>query len=126
VGDLLHCVRFAAEVIADALSANDPSAPLFRGYEERVRRGAGVWQGLVSIFYEAAPLFSRLIAESNFRLPAMRLCEGDVYSPEAGETLTMFRNAPDSARGSREYPKPNHSLSDKPVISAIEKNSLKD
>jgi FADH2 O2-dependent halogenase len=93
VGDALHCARSAAEAINGALAADDVNASLFRTYETRIRDGADVWQGLVRLCYEAGPSFSRLIAESDYRVQAIRLCEGEVYSTQAGKTLALLRNA---------------------------------
>jgi len=92
VSDALNSAKFAAPAIIDALTANEMSEASFKSYERKLRGGAAVWQGLVRLFYENAPHFFRLITESDYKSQAIRLCEGEVYTPEADETLGLLRN----------------------------------
>ncbi len=87
----MHSARFAAPVIIEALAENDVSAEQLSPYEEKMRSGAHVWRDFVRLFYDNAPIFSRVVAASEHRLPAMRLCEGEVYEESAQQTLTQLR-----------------------------------
>ncbi|MDZ7359704.1 MAG: NAD(P)/FAD-dependent oxidoreductase [candidate division KSB1 bacterium] len=103
----MHSAKFAAQVIANALAANDVSAACLRGYEHKLRGGAEVWRDFVRLFYDVAPIFSRVIAESEHRDVALKLCEGDVYDLSATQTLARLRNVFDNVRNT-----PNHPLCD--------------
>lgn len=86
----MHSARFAAPVIIEALADNDVSAAQLAPYEAKMRSGAQVWRDFVRLFYDNAPIFSRVVAESELRLPAMRLCEGEVYEATAKQTLSQL------------------------------------
>lgn len=94
----MHSARFAAPVIIEALGENDVSAAQLSPYEEKMRSGAQVWRDFVRLFYDNAASFSRVVAESEFRLQAMRLCEGEVYDAAAKQTLAQLRARFETAR----------------------------
>ncbi len=87
----MHSARFAAPVIIEALAENDVSAPQLSPYEEKMRSGAEVWRDFVRLFYDNAPIFSRVVSESEYRLQTLRLCEGEVYEASAPQTLAQLR-----------------------------------
>jgi FADH2 O2-dependent halogenase len=100
----LHSAKFASEVIVNALAANDVSADCLRGYEHKLRGGAEVWRDFVRLFYDVAPVFSRVIAESEHRDLALKLCEGDVYDLSATQTLARLRNVFAAVRADKDHP----------------------
>lgn len=100
----MHSARFAAPVIIEALAENDVSAGQLAPYEEKMRSGAHVWREFVRLFYANAPIFGRVVSESEVRLPAMRLCEGEVYDAAAPETLAQLRAGFDDIRRTPEHP----------------------
>lgn len=75
----------------DGVNANDVSADCLHDYKHHLRGGARVWKEFVRLFYDVAPIFSRVIAESEHRDQALRLCEGDVYDMSATQTLAQLR-----------------------------------
>jgi NitT/TauT family transport system ATP-binding protein len=100
----MHSAKFAAQVIANALAANDVSTACLRGYEHKMRGGAEVWREFVRLFYDVAPIFSRVISESAHRDLALKLCEGDVYDLSATQTLARLRNIFDNVRNTPSHP----------------------
>ncbi len=104
----MHSAKFAAQVIANALAANDVSAACLKGYEHKLRGGAEVWRDFVRLFYDVAPIFSRVIAESAHRDLALRLCEGDVYDLSATQTLAQLRNVFQTIRSAPDHPLSKH------------------
>jgi FADH2 O2-dependent halogenase len=100
----MHSAKFAGKVIANALAADDVSAACLRGYEHQLRGGARVWHDFVCLFYDVAPIFSRVIAEDEHRDVALRLCEGDVYDISATQTLARLRNIFDKVRQMPDHP----------------------
>ncbi|HEX8128480.1 MAG TPA: tryptophan 7-halogenase, partial [Pyrinomonadaceae bacterium] len=92
IGDALHSAKFASEAIKDAFDADDLSEASFLDYEQKMRRGMTVWQDFVNLFYEIAPIFSNVLAESENRVPILRVCEGEVYTDEAAQAVAQFRN----------------------------------
>ncbi len=91
VGDAMHSAKFAAEAIIEALAAGDSNASSFQPYEQKMRIGLTVWQDWVRLFYETSSIFSRLIAESESRASALRVCEGEVYDEAAYEAVIQLR-----------------------------------
>jgi len=89
----IHSAKFAAEAIFQALVANDISEQSLSRYDEMLRPGIMVWHDLVRLFYEFAPIFSRVIADSEHRVSMQRLCEGDIFDPAAQHTLTILQDA---------------------------------
>ena len=104
----MHSARFAAPVIAAALAENDVSAAQLAPYEEKMRAGAEMWRGLVGLFYDYAPIFSRVVAESEARLQVLRLCEGEVYDVSAPQTLAQLRGRFESIRQAPAHPLRRH------------------
>jgi NitT/TauT family transport system ATP-binding protein len=100
----MHSAKFAAQVIANALAANDVSEACLKGYEHKMRGGAEVWREFVRLFYDVAPIFSRVISESTHRDVALKLCEGDVYDLSATQTLARLRNIFDTIQKNPAHP----------------------
>lgn len=91
VGDAMHSAKFASEAITEALAAGDSNASSFQPYEQRMRIGLTVWQDWVRLFYETSSIFSRVIADSESRASALRICEGEVYDEAAYEAVIQLR-----------------------------------
>jgi NitT/TauT family transport system ATP-binding protein len=91
VSNAMVSAKFAAAAIIQALGKDDVGEASFLEFEKKIRRGAHVWQGLVRMFYEVAPIFIQVMAESKYRNQMLRLCEGDVYDDSAEEILEQFR-----------------------------------
>ncbi|MDQ1523695.1 MAG: NitT/TauT family transport system ATP-binding protein [Pyrinomonadaceae bacterium] len=91
IGDALHSARFAADAINAALASNDLGEASFLDYERQLQRGMAVWQDFVHLFYEVAPIFSSVLAESEHRVPILRVCEGEVYSDEAAQAVAQLK-----------------------------------
>jgi ABC-type nitrate/sulfonate/bicarbonate transport system ATPase subunit/flavin-dependent dehydrogenase len=91
VGDAMHSAKFASEAIIEALAAGDSNASSFQPYEQKMRIGLTVWQDWVRLFYETSSIFSRVIAESENRASALRICEGEVYDEAAYEAVIQLR-----------------------------------
>jgi len=105
VGDALHSAKFAAGAIVGALAAGDAGGASFRAYEQKMRHGMAVWHEFVRLFYQYAPVFSQVIAEGAHRVPALRLCEGEVYDESALATVARLRAVFDALEAD-----PSHSL----------------
>ncbi|HYP25617.1 MAG TPA: ATP-binding cassette domain-containing protein [Blastocatellia bacterium] len=103
ISDAFHSARFAAGAIAEALAANDLSESSFDGYQTRLRGGVEFWQEFVRLFYDVAPIFSRVIG-NNFRNEILRLCEGDIYDPSAMQSLVELKKAFEAIRGDESHP----------------------
>lgn len=91
IGDAMHSAKFASEAITEALAAGDSNASSFQPYEQKMRIGLTVWQDWVRLFYETSSIFSRVIAESESRASALRICEGEVYDEAAYEAVIQLR-----------------------------------
>ena len=104
VSDALHSARFAARAILTALAAGDVGESGFGGYQEVMRRGLAVWQDIIALFYDNAPLFSQIIAESELRVQTMRVCEGEVYDEEALSTVAQLKKMFDSVKADAGHP----------------------
>ncbi len=104
ISDGMQMAKFAAAVIADALAADGSREEQFAAYERRLRGGVLVWQKLVELFYEVAPIFGRVVAESEHRHRLLRLCEGDVFDPSAEQTLGLLQRSFDEIREVPDHP----------------------
>jgi ABC-type nitrate/sulfonate/bicarbonate transport system ATPase subunit/flavin-dependent dehydrogenase len=104
ISDAIHCAKFAADAIVNALDINDTSESFFKSYEATLRHGAGIWQEFTHLFYKMSPIFIRVIAESEHRDEIIRLCEGEVYGPTAGETLALLRGMFENIRVAESHP----------------------
>lgn len=93
IGDAMHCAKFAAAAIIEALANNDVSEAAFAGYEQTLRRGMKNWQTLVRLFNQVAPVFSRIVVESEDRHQLQRVCEGEVYDSEAEHVLARLETS---------------------------------
>ncbi|HEV2707572.1 MAG TPA: ATP-binding cassette domain-containing protein [Pyrinomonadaceae bacterium] len=91
VGDAMHSAKFASEAIIGALASGDSKAHAFRPYEQKMQTGLTVWQEWVRLFYETSSIFSRVIAGSEKRARALRVCEGEVYDEAAYEAVIQLR-----------------------------------
>lgn len=100
----IHSAKFAAETIFQALAADDISEATLSRYDEMLRPGIVVWHDLVNLFYEFAPIFSRVIAESPQRFAMQRLCEGDIFDSSAQQTLTVMHEAFEAIRAIPDSP----------------------
>ncbi|MEK7726991.1 MAG: tryptophan 7-halogenase, partial [candidate division KSB1 bacterium] len=100
----MHSARFAAPVIIEALGDNDVSRAQLSPYEEKMRSGAEVWRDFVRMFYDNAPIFSRVVSESAQRVQALRLCEGEVYEDAAQQTLAQLREGFATIRQTPSHP----------------------
>jgi len=100
----MHSAKFAMQSIVTALAQNNVSASALQEYETTMRAGANVWRDFVGLFYDSAPIFSRVISESEHRNLALRLCEGEVYEAAAVETLAQLRRVFDGIRLDSEHP----------------------
>jgi ABC-type nitrate/sulfonate/bicarbonate transport system ATPase subunit/flavin-dependent dehydrogenase len=107
MSDAFHSARFAAEAITEALAINDLSEASFSGYEQKLRGGVEFWQEFVRLFYDVAPIFSRVIG-SDFRDKILRLCEGDIYDPSAMQSLVQLKNAFAAIRTDMHHPLRKH------------------
>lgn len=112
----MHSAKFAAGVIVEALQQGDVSENRLKPYEQRLRQGANVWRDFVKLFYDVAPIFSKVIAEDEHRDLALRLCEGDVYDQSAVETLSQLRRVFENIRSDNGHPLRKH-LENYPVNS---------
>lgn len=107
MSDAFHSARFAAEAITEALATSDLSESSFKGYEQKLRGGVEFWQEFVRLFYDVAPIFSRVIG-SNFRNEILSLCEGDVYDPSAMQSLVQLKNEFEAIRTDVNHPLRRH------------------
>ncbi len=100
----MHSAKFAAQAIPDALAKNDVSGAALKEYESKLLAGAHVWREFVRLFYNVAPIFSRVISASEHRSLALRLCEGDVYDHSATQTLAQLQNVFEHIRNDAQHP----------------------
>lgn len=108
LGVAMHSAKLAAATITQALAANTVSVTALAEYEQRLRASAEVWQSFVHLFYEVSPIFGRVIAESTHRSNVLRLCEGEVYSAAAVETLNEIRQEFAAIRATSGHPLRQH------------------
>ncbi len=99
----IHSAKFAAEVIFQALATGDISEESLARYDEMLRPGVMVWHDLVRLFYEFAPIFSRVVAESEDRVLMQRLCEGELFDSSAQHTLSLLQDALKAVRTIPDY-----------------------
>jgi NitT/TauT family transport system ATP-binding protein len=104
VSDGMHTAKFAAEAIIDVLATSEGTEARFAAYDHKLRRGALVWQKLAQLFYEVAPVFGRVVWESEHRHQLLRLCEGEVYEPAAEQTLALLQKSFDDIRDIPDHP----------------------
>lgn len=83
--------RFAAGAIQKALSEGDVSEAAFQPYEERVRRGVGVWYEFITLYYRLLPLFTYFIRSPRHRIEVLRLLQGEVYDRDEVPVLGAMR-----------------------------------
>jgi ABC-type nitrate/sulfonate/bicarbonate transport system ATPase subunit/flavin-dependent dehydrogenase len=104
ISDGMHSAKFAAEAIIDILTTNDGREARFASYDEQLRGGARRWQELTQLFYDVAPIFAWVVADSEHRHQLLRLCEGEVYDSSAEQALALLRKSFDEIRESPDHP----------------------
>jgi 1H-pyrrole-2-carbonyl-[peptidyl-carrier protein] chlorinase len=104
----MHSAKFASEAIIGGLAANDLSQSYLKRYEEQFKVGTQTWRQFVRLFYEASPIFCQVIAESEYRIEALQICEGEVFDLQASKTVSHFEKV-----FSRICSTPNHPLNSK-------------
>lgn len=104
ISTAMHSAKFAAEAIIKALAGGDVSAAYFENYQQEMRRAAGIWQSFVRLFYEVSPIFSHIIADSEYRTQFLKLCEGEIYDSSAEKSLCKLREAFDIIRTGPDHP----------------------
>jgi flavin-dependent dehydrogenase len=104
ISDGMHSAKFAADAIIDILTASDGREARLASYDQHLRSGALRWQELTQLFYEVAPVFARVVADSGHRHQFLRLCEGEVYDSSAEQALALLRKSFDEIRESPDHP----------------------
>jgi 1H-pyrrole-2-carbonyl-[peptidyl-carrier protein] chlorinase len=89
----MESAKRAAGAIVAALASGDVSARSFAAYEETIRGGVDVWREFILLFYRLPPLFFDLLKQSEARLPALRLLQGEVYDRRSAPLLERMRRA---------------------------------
>jgi 1H-pyrrole-2-carbonyl-[peptidyl-carrier protein] chlorinase len=91
ISNAMSSAKLAAETIIRALATGDLSKASLLDYQQKIRNGAAVSQGLVRLFYDEPQTFIQLMAQSQYRDKMLRICEGDVFSETAATTLAELR-----------------------------------
>ncbi len=104
ISDGMHSAKFAADAITDILTASDGREARLASYDQHLRSGALRWQELTQLFYEVAPVFARVVADSRHRHQFLRLCEGEVYDSSAEQALALLRKSFDEIRETPDHP----------------------
>jgi ABC-type nitrate/sulfonate/bicarbonate transport system ATPase subunit/flavin-dependent dehydrogenase len=89
----MELARRAAEVIGTALAAGDLSAARFAPYESAVRTGVDVWRQFILLYYRLPPMFFDLLNETDSRLLALQLLQGEVFDRRPLPILDRMRQA---------------------------------
>lgn len=87
----LYSAKYASERIVEAFATNDFSTAVFKPYEERLRQGAGIWYEFIRLYYKLLPLFTRFIANPEYRLQVLQLLQGEVFDRSEVPVLDAMR-----------------------------------
>ncbi|MBK8905937.1 MAG: tryptophan 7-halogenase [Anaerolineaceae bacterium] len=87
----LYSAKYASERIVRAFEMNDFSAAVFKPYEDRLRQGAGIWYEFIRLYYKLLPLFTRFIANPEYRLQVLQLLQGEVFDRSEVPVLDTMR-----------------------------------
>ncbi len=87
----LTSAKFASERIVYAFENNDFSEAAFAPYEEKLRRGVGVWYEFIRLYYKLLPLFTYFIQSKKHRLEVLQLLQGEVYDRQEVPVLDAMR-----------------------------------
>jgi 1H-pyrrole-2-carbonyl-[peptidyl-carrier protein] chlorinase len=88
----LYGAKYASAQIAQAFATNDFSAATFYPYEERSRKGVGIWYEFIRLYYKLLPLFTHFIQSKEHRLQVLQLLQGEVYDRNEVPVLEAMRN----------------------------------
>lgn len=88
----LYSAKYASEQIVEAFKRNEFSAAVFKPYEDRLRQGAGIWYEFIRLYYKLLPLFTRFIANPEYRLQVLQLLQGEVFDRSEVPVLDAMRS----------------------------------
>jgi 1H-pyrrole-2-carbonyl-[peptidyl-carrier protein] chlorinase len=88
----LYGAKYAATQIAQAFATGDFSAATFMPYEEKSRKGVGVWYEFIRLYYKLLPLFTHFIQSKEHRMQVLQLLQGEVYNRDEVPVLQAMRN----------------------------------
>lgn len=88
----LYSAKYASECIVAAFEKNEFGTAVFQPYEDRLRQGAGVWYEFIRLYYKLLPLFTRFIANPEYRLQVLQLLQGEVFDRSEVPVLDAMRN----------------------------------
>lgn len=88
----LNSARFASADIIRAAETGDFSKQSFQTFESTLRRGTRNWYEFISIYYRLNVLFTAFVQNERYRLPIVKLLQGDVYDEEEPEVLKIMKN----------------------------------
>lgn len=88
----LYGAKYAAAQIHQAFATGDFSAATFWPYEDRSRKGVGIWYEFIRLYYKLLPLFTHFIQSKEHRLQVLQLLQGEVYDRNEVPVLQAMRN----------------------------------
>lgn len=88
----LYTAKYAAQQIAEAYEKGDFSAATLQGYEEKVRKGVGVWYEFIRLYYKMLPMFTYFLQSKQHRIEVLRLLQGEVYDRGEVRVLKEMRD----------------------------------
>jgi 1H-pyrrole-2-carbonyl-[peptidyl-carrier protein] chlorinase len=88
----LYGAKYAAAQIQHVLATGDLSAAAFWPYEDRVRKGVGIWYEFIRLYYKLLPLFTHFIQSKQHRLQVLQLLQGEVYDRSEVPVLQAMRD----------------------------------
>ncbi len=99
----LYSAKYASECIVQAFETNDFSTAVFQPYEERLRQGAGIWYEFIRLYYKLLPLFTRFIANPEYRLQVLQLLQGEVFDRSEVPVLDAMRRYIEAVEKSEDH-----------------------
>lgn len=103
VSEALHSAKFAAQFISTAVASGNLSQDQFYSYEQRLRQSFGIWKRFIGLFYQMAPIFGTVMAESPYRDLVLRMCEGEIYDSSAEQALTQLQQTLNGIISNRDH-----------------------
>lgn len=87
----LYSAKYAYERIRVAFETDDFSEQVFKPYEEKLRKGVGIWYEFILLYYKLLPLFTYFINSKQHRLQVLQLLQGEVYNRTEVPVLVAMR-----------------------------------
>jgi len=87
----LNGARIACKDIVAAYRNGDFAKKRFAGYEAKLRTATRNWYEFISLYYRLNVLFTAFVQDPRYRIPVLKMLQGDVYDGQESEALAAMR-----------------------------------